>query len=113
MGKERCYDPRFLITEPQYHRCFDEDEGYERVVGEVLRKNGRILQELSVRLGILGYLVRGAYADTIMRTLLACIEGQYFEERWEQGGVLIFDNARVFHARYGGNITPLKRNFCI
>ena len=111
IGKERNYDSRFLFTEEQYDRCFDEKGGYERVVAEVVGHGATKRRELAVRLGILGYLMRGSHADIVMEEVVRARRGKYFEERWEKGGVVIIDNRAVFHARLGGNTPPLQRNF--
>ncbi len=113
LGRERCYDPRFLISEEQYHSCFDTDDGYEQVVCDVQAAHGAFSQELAVRLGLLGYLVRGPSADQVLRLLMRHHTAQFLMEPWETGGVVIIDNPNVFHARFGGNYPPLKRNFCI
>ena len=113
LGNERAYDRRFLISPEQYNSCFDVDGGYEQVIATVLGANATAQRELAVRLGILGYLMRGPSADCSMQELMEAFPGTFYEERWEQGGVVIIDNPRVFHARMGGNNPPLQRNFCI
>lgn len=107
-GSEREYDSRFVISEAQYHRCFDRETGYEEVAEEVLQ--GRPVHD---RLNLLGYLIRGSYADTVMERIAALVGAECYIERWEKPGVVILDNARVFHARLGGNEPPLQRNFCV
>jgi len=111
MGRERSYDSRFLISEEEYDRCFDED-GYEKVVTDLMARRG-VRDELCVRLGILGYLVRGPYADHLMEKTMEVIGDELFSTSWEEEGVLILHNPRLFHGRVGGNTTPLQRNFCI
>lgn len=113
IARERKYDVRFRITEEQYHRCFDEKGGYEHVVTTVTGKNATHKRALAVRLGILNYLIRGPHTDEVMRDIVKKFEGAFIEERWDQGGIVILDNPKIFHARFGGNTPPLQRNFCI
>ena len=113
IGRERNYDPRFLISEEAYDRCFDAENGYEDTVAEFIVRHAHRSDDLCVRLGILGYLIRGAYADRLVRETLESIEGRFFAEDWKEAGMLIIDNPAVFHARLGGNVPPLQRNFCI
>ncbi len=113
IGKERSYDPRFHITQEQYDCCFDEKGGYERVIASVAGHSRSRERVLTVRLGILGFLIRGSCADEVMRELVEKCQDQFLEERWDYGGIVIMDNRRVFHARLGGNSPPLQRNFCI
>ncbi|MBV9046475.1 MAG: hypothetical protein JO294_15240, partial [Alphaproteobacteria bacterium] len=113
MGRERQYDPRFLISEEEYDRCFDSAEGYEEAVAAFVSRHPHPPDDLSVRLGILGYLIRGAYADGLLSEIVRGIDGDVFAEQWADAGILIIDNPAVFHARLGGNVPPLQRNFCI
>jgi len=113
IGRERKYDPRFLISEQEYDRCFDTGGGYEDTVAAYVARHEHPPDDLSVRLGILGYLIRGAYADRLVGETLQGIAGAYFAEAWTEGGMLIIDNPAVFHARLGGNVPPLQRNFCV
>lgn len=113
IGRERSYDPRFLISEAEYDRCFDADDGYESTVAAFAARHKNHAGQLSVRLGILDYLIRGAYADLLMQETLQSIAGKLFAEEWTEPGMLIIDNPAVFHARLGGNVPALQRNFCI
>jgi len=113
IGRERQYDPRFLISEEEYDRCFDVDHGYEDTVAGFVARHEHQCDDLSVRLGILGYLIRGAYADRLVSETVRSIEGKFFAEEWTEAGMLIIDNPAVFHARLGGNVPALQRNFCI
>ncbi len=106
-ARERAYDERFRITEEQYHRCFSGD--YEQIVAEVVAQG--YTDELAVRLGILGYLMRGTHADKLMEQSLERIRGLYLELRVETGDIVIIDNEAGFHGRRGIN-DPLQRNFC-
>ena len=113
VGAERCYDRRFLISKTQYDCCFDKKGGYEQLVAKVLEdENANRQRELALRLGLLGYLIRGRCADQVMQEIVRELAGQFVEERWERNGMVIIDNRNVFHARFGGNIPPLKRNYC-
>lgn len=115
IGSERNYEKRFgpFLSEAAYHRCLDEEDGYERVVaGEYGRETNRG-RELAVRAKILRYLICGPTADVVMEEILRKHRESFYEERWERGGVLILDNLRVSHGRYGGNNPPLQRNYCI
>ena len=112
IGKNREYDPRFCITEAQYDRCFDHEDGYEEAVAVVAGKRPSAALELAARLGIYGYLMRGpAHADELMQRIVARTKNSLLIEEWNEPGVVIIDNDRVFHARFGGNTPPLKRNF--
>lgn len=113
IGRERKYDPRFLISEEEYDRCFDAENGYEETVAAFIANHEHPPDDLCVRLGILGYLIRGAYADRLVGETLQSIEGQFFAEEWTESGMLIIDNPAVYHARLGGNVPPLQRNFCV
>lgn len=110
-GAERSYDARFKISELQYDRCFDTEHGYEEVVAEMLLPGATPAQHISTRLNVLDYLIRGPLADTVMRDIRKECGSMLLSESWEEGGLLILDNARVFHARDGGS-DPLQRNFC-
>lgn len=113
LGNERSYNPKFQIAEEDYHRCFDERQGYGVVVGQVCaRVQGRI-PETTVRLNILNYLIRGLGVEPLMQNLMRTFRDACTEENWEDGGVLIIDNAAVFHLRFGNNAIPPKRNFCV
>lgn len=112
IGAERSYDVRFLITREQYDSCFDDENGYEAAVSALAGNEPGTEVRRAVRLGILGYLMRGATADEVMREVVSTCNGMILEERWDRGGVVIIDNRRVFHARLGGNTPPLQRNFC-
>lgn len=116
IAAERHYDQRFIISEAQYNQCLDSDEGLDEVVREIVGDDASPLRVLRVRSGILGFLVRGSYADDLVQDelferLVTDMPGQMAIENWEQPGVLIIDNAVVFHMRCGGNNPPLKRNF--
>lgn len=113
IGRERRYDPRFLIREEAYDRCFNAEDGYEETVAEFIARHAHPPSDLCVRLGILGYLIRGAYADRLVGETVQSIEGEFFAEDWTESGMLIIDNPAVFHARLGGNVPPLQRNFCV
>lgn len=113
LGNERAYDRRFRISEQEYHRCFDTAAGYEHAVSAYLKRHPQVRDELCVRLGILGYLIRGPYADLLMQDLLNHLGDEYFAESWTEPGTLIIDNRAVYHARWGGNQPSLQRNFCI
>jgi hypothetical protein len=112
-GRERRYDPRFLISEAEYDRCFDSEDGYEDAVAAFAARHKQPADDLSVRLGILGYLIRGAYADRLVRETVQSVADEVFAETWTESGMLIIDNPAVFHARLGGNVPPLQRNFCV
>lgn len=112
LGVERSYDTRFRITRAEYDNCFDHADGYEKVVKRLAGSNASEEQHLAVRLGILGYLIRGPAADVAMLEIVRACDGMFLIEPWERGGVVIIDNSRVFHARFGGNNPPLQRNFC-
>lgn len=113
LANERRYDPRFKITERQYDRCFDTPHGYEQVIAEVAGRQPSKERMRAVRLGILGYLMRGPSADEVMAHILQTCQGMYYEETWEAGGVVIINNPTVFHGRRGANIPALQRNFCV
>lgn len=112
LGKERAYNPKFRISESQYHRCFDEPEGYEAVSREVSQQTRGSIAPYTVRLNILNYLIRGPLVEPLMEGLMRWWGAFCAEEPWEDSGVLIIDNTAVFHLRVGGNFPPLKRNFC-
>ncbi len=112
IGVERSYDRRFLISEAQYNGCFDDDDGYERVIRDSIGSSVSSKREVALRLGIMGYLIRGSRADIVMREVYETCHGAFIEEKWESGGIVILDNPGVFHARIGGNFPPLQRNFC-
>jgi hypothetical protein len=113
MGHERAYDRRFLISEDEYNQCFDVEDGYENAVDAFMVRHKHVRDELCVRLGILGYLIRGPYADQLVEETVRRIGAEYFREPWKDNGILIIDNRAVFHARKGGNVPPLQRNYCI
>ena len=113
IGRERAYDSRFLISEGEYDRCFDTNGGYEETVAAYIARHKHPPDDLCVRLGILGYLIRGPYADRLVGETLQSINGKFFAEEWTEAGMLIIDNPAVFHARLGGNMPPLQRNFCV
>ena len=113
MGHQRRYDTRFLISEEEYDRCFDTENGYEETVAAYVARHRHPPDDLCVRLGILGYLIRGSYANQLVGETLEGIDGRFFAEEWMEAGMLIIDNPAVFHARLGGNQPPLQRNFCI
>lgn len=105
------YDERFSIEKGQYERCFTKG-GYECVVRELVALGkGGDTEEL-IRLNLLNYLIRDEEADVLMEKVVRAVGDRCYIERWEEGGVVIIDNARVIHARFGGNYPPLKRNFC-
>lgn len=110
---EEAYDPRFAITLRQYERCFEGSRGYEEVLSEVLGNERGQRRELCVRLGIIGFMLRGTCADEVMEDVIERLAPACHFETWEKPGVLIIDNRAVFHGRYGGNDPPLQRNYGI
>jgi hypothetical protein len=113
LGRERAYNPKFQLSESQYHRCFDDLNGYEEVVHEVyVLFQGRI-PESTIRLNILNYLIRGPSVEPLMQELMRLFGHLCVEESWEDGGVIIIVNLKVFHMRFGGNPVPPNRIFCI
>lgn len=113
LGREREYNPKFQISESQYHRCFDEPNGYEEVVQEVyVLFQGRI-PESTVRLNILNYHIRGPLVEPLMQELMRLFGHLCVEESWEDGGTIIIPNLKVFHLRVGANSVPPNRIFCI
>ena len=113
LATERGYNAKFHISEEQYHHCFDDPRGYEAVIAQVLVEVQDQIPELTIRLNILNYLMRGPSVEPLMQELMQTYRSLCVEESWENGGVLIIDNAAVFHLRVGGNFPPLERNFCI
>lgn len=111
LGTERAYNSKFQVSKAQYNQCFDSLTGYESVAQQLTRTHPHI-PPYTIRLNLLNYLIRGSLVEPLMQELMRSWGHWCVEEPWEDGGVLIIDNAAVFHLRVGGNYPPLKRNFC-
>ncbi len=108
-----AYNPKFQISALQYARCLEEDGGYESVIGELMDTGRSAASREMTSLNVLNYLMRGPGVEPLMQRIREEFRDALYEEPWEKGGVIIIDNARVCHGRFGGNFPPLRRNFCI
>lgn len=106
------YDPASQVSEEELLSCF-EDGGIDKLVENKVGPNASDENKLFAYCGILGYLIQGDYADQIVADFLAKKQGEVIEETWERGGVLIIDNSKVFHGRFGGNENPIQRNWFV
>lgn len=107
------YSPSFKITEEQALRCFNGE--LEEVIKEYLGEEINEENLLFARSGILNYLIQGDHTNRLVDQFISKYENSdmLYVHEWDEPGILIIDNSKVFHGRIGNNSNPIKRNWFI